>query len=397
MNTKCEKSLTPRNVYSSILQPQRGVINSEPFTSDSYERTFERTCEHSYLPNYESNLSFDKTTGNISSTADQFIISNDNSLEPKQSKTQLEDFTDGNRKYGRLEQKRRSRSKSTRICKGAPRDREPSRLPWKKILNLFNKNIAIKRYVRSHIVHSVPESSALKKILSSDYRNYLETRTCRSKAVGITRAKGSELYFTVDCVYVFKTRTAKHKRASQVSVVFHDEFVHVVQCQSIKCKKRNHRYCVSRAKLFTSGDIELNPGPIVTQGNNPNNLVELLEFRLAQHGLRILDVGGAGDCFFRVVSHQLYGEPSYHMNVRSTGVQYMRNNPERFIESSTEHSWLRYLANMSHQGTWADALVIQAVADALNLTIHIVESNPGFASVTNISPVRSETDTTGVS
>ena len=49
---------------------------------------------------------------------------------------------------------------------------------------------------------------------------------------------------------------------------------------------------------------------------------------------------------------------------------------------------------MSHQGTWADALVIQAVADALNLTIHIIESNPEFASVTNISPVNSETDTT---
>ena len=177
-------------------------------------------------------------------------------------------------------------------------------------------------------------------------------------------------------------------------VVFHNEFVHVVQCQSIKCKKQNHRYCASRAKLFTSGDIELNPGPVVTQGNNPNNLVALLQFQLVQHGLRILDVGGAGDCFFRVVSHQLYGEPSYHMNVRSTGVQYMRNNPERFIESSTDQSWLRYLAYMSHQGTWADTLVIQAVADALNLTIHIIESNPGFASVTNISPVHSETDTT---
>ena len=78
------------------------------------------------------------------------------------------------------------------------------------------------------------------------------------------------------------------------------------------------------------------------------------------------------------------------------GVQYtcMRNNPERFIESSTDHSWLRYLAYMSQQGMWADAIVIQAVADALNLTIHIIESNPGFALVTNISPVSSEIDTT---
>ena len=60
--------------------------------------------------------------------------------------------------------------------------------------------------------------------------------------------------------------------------------------------------------------------------------------------------------------HQLYGEPSYHINVRSAGVQYMRNDPERFIESSTDQSWLTYLACMSQH--CADAIVVQAVADA---------------------------------
>ena len=68
----------------------------------------------------------------------------------------------------------------------------------------------------------------------------------------------------------------------------------------------------------------------------------------------------------------------------------MTNNPGRSIESSTEHSSLKYYFSlyMSHQGALVDALVVQAVADALNLTLHIIESNPGFASVTNISPVR---------
>ena len=46
--------------------------------------------------------------------------------------------------------------------------------------------------------------------------------------------------------------------------------------------------------------------------------------------------------------------------------------------------------DMSHQGIWADALAILA----LNLTICVIESNPGFLSVTNISPLCSETDTT---
>jgi len=69
------------------------------------------------------------------------------------------------------------------------------------------------------------------------------------------------------------------------------------------------------------------------------------------------------------------------------GVQYMRANPDRFIESITEHSWARYLANMSQQGTWAELIVIQAAADAFHLTINIVESNQGFAPHTAISPI----------
>ena len=73
MNTECEKFLTP------TLQAHRGFINSEPFTSDSYKRTFEPMNQ---------NVSSDKTIGNISSKADQFIISNENSLEPKQNETQ---------------------------------------------------------------------------------------------------------------------------------------------------------------------------------------------------------------------------------------------------------------------------------------------------------------------
>ena len=75
-----------------------------------------------------------------------------------------------------------------------------------------------------------------------------------------------------------------------------------------------------------------------------------------------------------------------HMNIRSVGVQYMRNNPERSIESNTEDSWARYIANMSHQGTWADELVIQAVSDALHLTVNITESNQGLASHIVIRP-----------
>ena len=121
-----------------------------------------------------------------------------------------------------------------------------------------------------------------------------------------------------------------------------------------------------------------------------------MQSRLDEHGLQSIDVGGAGDCFFRSVSHQLYGNYSkHHMLIHTAGVQFMRDNPERFIESNTENSWLRYLNNMSIQGTWADALtcIIQAVADALKVTIQIVESNQGFAPLTTVYPVKEQRNT----
>ena len=164
-------------------------------------------------------------------------------------------------------QERRSRSKSNRISKGVLRDGEPSRLPWKKILNLFNKSKANKRYEGlvlckvHHIRHRWKRFYGLITVIIN------KTRMGRRKPVGITRAKGLRLYFAVDYVYVFKTRTAKNKKT--LSISYFSWWIST--CYSIKCEKRNHKYFVSRTKLLTSGDMELSSGP-VTQGNNPNNL-----------------------------------------------------------------------------------------------------------------------------
>ena len=114
----------------------------------------------------------------------------------------------------------------------------------------------------------------------------------------------------------------------------------------------------------------------------------LMHSRLYELGLQAIDVGGAGDCFFRSVSHQLYGNNNLHMQVRSAGVQYMRDHPEKFVESNTENSWLRYLNNMRFQGKWADTRIVQAVADALNVSIQIIESSPGFSPITTVNPVQ---------
>ena len=75
-----------------------------------------------------------------------------------------------------------------------------------------------------------------------------------------------------------------------------------------------------------------------------------MQSRLGALCLQSIDGCRAGDCFFRSVSHQLYGNSNHHMHIRTAGVQFMRDNPERFIESNTENSWLRYLNNVTRTG-----------------------------------------------
>ncbi len=83
-----------------------------------------------------------------------------------------------------------------------------------------------------------------------------------------------------------------------------------------------------------SGDVELNPGfasilnniEVSTNANtivNRSNLNSVFHDRLAQLGLQTLDVGGGGDCFFKSVSHQLYGDAGYNAFLRQETLQFV--------------------------------------------------------------------------
>ena len=47
---------------------------------------------------------------------------------------------------------------------------------------------------------------------------------------------------------------------------------------------------------------------------------------------------------------------------------------------------MNFLNNMAVQGTWCDALFVQAVADCQNVAIHVIESHENFVGETWIEP-----------
>ena len=64
------------------------------------------------------------------------------------------------------------------------------------------------------------------------------------------------------------------------------------------------------------------------QLNSPISSENLMQSRLGALCLQSIDVGGAGVCFFRSVSHQLYDNNNHHMHIRIAGVQFMRQSRE---------------------------------------------------------------------
>ncbi len=57
------------------------------------------------------------------------------------------------------------------------------------------------------------------------------------------------------------------------------------------------------------------------------------------------------------------------------------------MEYNTDQSWLQYLRNMSTLGTWADDIIIQAVANTNHLRINIMESALNFSESTIVSSI----------
>ncbi|XP_048578012.1 uncharacterized protein LOC125559885 [Nematostella vectensis] len=225
------------------------------------------------------------------------------------------------------------------------RDREPSRISLKKVMRLLRYRKLRKRH-KKMIIKGTPVSSVFYRI-ATNY-NYWKLK------------------------YINRLNS------------FYSSFFRATCKTSV-------RYNGCKQTLLLSGDIELNPGP-VTDNNNIEDICLYsngdftLRYRMLRHGLTPLDVGGGGDCFFKSVSHQLYGNSNKHAEIRALGVRYLKDNPERFIESIIDSSWSQYLTNMSLQGTWANHIIIQAVADAMSLKIHIIESDSNIREVTLVEP-----------
>ena len=123
---------------------------------------------------------------------------------------------------------------------------------------------------------------------------------------------------------------------------------------------------------------------------------------LQRFKLQVYNVSGDGNCLFRSVSHQIYGDDSYHLLVRDKCMDYMEVNSaffSQFVIGGME-SFPTYLRVKRMNGCWGDDPEIQAMCEIYDRsaqiwaydnnagarclrTFHEITSRPTTSSSTN--------------
>ena len=76
--------------------------------------------------------------------------------------------------------------------------------------------------------------------------------------------------------------------------------------------------CFMIFALIISSDISMNLGPI-----NPTEEFQLLNYHLNMRNFQAVPIPGDGSCFFHSVSHQIYGDQNYDVQIQYTCVAYL--------------------------------------------------------------------------
>jgi hypothetical protein len=97
---------------------------------------------------------------------------------------------------------------------------------------------------------------------------------------------------------------------------------------------------------------------------------------LGQYGFVAHDVGGEGDCQFRVLADHLFGDAERHYEVRQQVVHELTTHPERyrsFVTDDIPYEW--YTVLMADRGYWGDAVTIRAAANAYGVSVNVVSTS----------------------
>lgn len=146
-----------------------------------------------------------------------------------------------------------------------------------------------------------------------------------------------------------------------------------------------------------SNDCLVENSPESARGDLPSNLDVDLDFKVAlkKQGLEIREQDGDGNCLFRAISLQVYGDPSMHGDVRKQCMDFMERDKEHFSQFVTGEPFNQYLERKRQDGVHGNNPEIQAISELFNRPIEVFCPENG-ATPLNIFHAEYKTDDTPI-
>ena len=101
--------------------------------------------------------------------------------------------------------------------------------------------------------------------------------------------------------------------------------------------------------------------------------LKLLRQRAAHVKVKVVHMEDDGNCQFRSLAQELYGDQKYHGTVRERVVARLTSHAlEYSFYIGDDDEWRRYLAKMATSRTWGDELTLRAACDEYGVVVHVV-------------------------
>jgi OTU domain-containing protein 5 len=87
--------------------------------------------------------------------------------------------------------------------------------------------------------------------------------------------------------------------------------------------------------------------------------------------LQVVRMDGDGNCLFRAVAHQIYGDAEAHLLVREKCMAYILAGADYFKAFIADENIQAYCARKAKSGVWGDDVELQALSEIYDRPIQI--------------------------
>ena len=114
----------------------------------------------------------------------------------------------------------------------------------------------------------------------------------------------------------------------------------------------------------------------------PSTTLTYMESFLLSQGRCVHNVLPDGNCMFRALSHQLYGNDKHHIEVRKLLKEAIVSNHTVYQPYWIEDmpwgkvTFTEHLERLGIVGNWGTQVELQAISDCLNVTVFVCSANP---------------------